>query len=516
MTFTAILISIHNLQYYLLYTYICSMLAEADIQTFSPCFPEQACIPAWGFFLTGHFLFSCVCEGQVKMATATNTNSTITSGNMKKAGGGSNWAKLQVKIATTTATVATAAAAAGAKSSKKSAASGRGQSVPVKVKRTDLSIAAKKLPPGTASVEEGLEEDQDMPFPREFKEGKDNGKSSTPTKLSDLKPPQCTIDWRDRAKFVALDCEMVGIGIDGKTSALARCSIVDFDGKTIFDEHVRPPAFVTDFRTKWSGIRKHDLRQGHAITLQECQTEVAKILKGKMLVGHALKNDLDVLMLSHPRTMIRDTARYKPLMRPHGRKQGKFRPRALRDLTIQHFKIDIQAGEHDSVSNEVFAYSCYPNVCFYGILQSEDARAALYLYRKHRDEWEDSLKRFKNPKLNTQLLFANNTASSGAKGNDDADGGASDIAEEDEIDEEDDEDDDDNDQVDKSNKKRKLSDGANTQEEMESFPRSRPASAAKNMFGEDKNVAKKLKSISDVDKTRGNNHDGGHSAKKRR
>lgn len=47
----------------------------------------------------------------------------------------------------------------------------------------------------------------------------------------------------------------------------------------------------------------------------QCQAAVANILKEKVLVGHALKNDLDVLMLSHPRTMIRDTATYRPYMR---------------------------------------------------------------------------------------------------------------------------------------------------------------------------------------------------------
>ena len=47
----------------------------------------------------------------------------------------------------------------------------------------------------------------------------------------------------------------------------------------------------------------------------QCQAAVANILKDKVLVGHALKNDLDVLMLSHPRTMIRDTATYRPYMR---------------------------------------------------------------------------------------------------------------------------------------------------------------------------------------------------------
>ncbi len=47
----------------------------------------------------------------------------------------------------------------------------------------------------------------------------------------------------------------------------------------------------------------------------QCQNKVAVLLKGRVLVGHGLKNDLDVLMLSHPRHMIRDTACYRPLMR---------------------------------------------------------------------------------------------------------------------------------------------------------------------------------------------------------
>lgn len=73
----------------------------------------------------------------------------------------------------------------------------------------------------------------------------------------------------DKSKYVALDCEMVGLGEDGKVSALARCAIVDYDGNVIFDEFVRPPGFVTDFRTKYSGIRKKDLRRDNAISLQE-------------------------------------------------------------------------------------------------------------------------------------------------------------------------------------------------------------------------------------------------------
>mmetsp|Transcript_25735 Transcript_25735/g.24595 ORF Transcript_25735/g.24595 Transcript_25735/m.24595 type:complete len:398 (-) Transcript_25735:293-1486(-) len=174
-----------------------------------------------------------------------------------------------------------------------------------------------------------------------------------------------------KSNYVGLDCEMVGIGLSGKQSALARCCLVDFEGVVIYDKHVRPKGFVTDFRTQWSGIRKQDLRAGEAITLLECQEDVASILKGKFLVGHALKNDLDVLMLSHPRKMIRDTATFKPYMRPHGRKGGKFKPRSLKELTKQHLGIQIQSGEHDP---------------------GEDARSAVMLYRLKMRDWEDSVK----------------------------------------------------------------------------------------------------------------------------
>lgn len=123
------------------------------------------------------------------------------------------------------------------------------------------------------------------------------------------------LNQKTKSNYVGLDCEMVGIGLSGKQSALARCCMVDFDGLVIYDKYVRPKGLVTDFRTQWSGIRKKDLRAGEAVTLLECQQNVTALLKDKVLVGHALKNDLDVLMLSHPKKMTRDTATYKPYMR---------------------------------------------------------------------------------------------------------------------------------------------------------------------------------------------------------
>jgi len=58
---------------------------------------------------------------------------------------------------------------------------------------------------------------------------------------------------------------MVGTGPNGKRSVLARCAIVNYDGYVVYDKFVRPSAFVTDFRTKWSGVRPKDIRSGQSI-----------------------------------------------------------------------------------------------------------------------------------------------------------------------------------------------------------------------------------------------------------
>eukprot|EP01033_Poteriospumella_lacustris_P010491 gene10490-7461_t len=175
---------------------------------------------------------------------------------------------------------------------------------------------------------------------------------------------------RLREKAVALDCEMVGTGMNGKYSELARCSLVDSSGQVLYDEYVQPKGYVTDFRTQWSGIRRSDINKNKAVTLEE--QSIMDLLKGKVLVGHALPNDMKVLMLSHPRLLVRDTSRYPAYMRTLP--NGKRRPRALRDLTQQFLNKTIQTGEHDSV---------------------EDARCTMELYLRAQREWELHLRQKK-------------------------------------------------------------------------------------------------------------------------
>lgn len=168
--------------------------------------------------------------------------------------------------------------------------------------------------------------------------------------------------------YVGLDCEMVGVGASGKESVLARCSVVDEAGSVLYDRHVQVGERVTDFRTKYSGVRAKDLKT-NSVTFRQCQTSVAALLDGKVLVGHALNNDLKVLLLPHPRHQTRDTARWLPLMRTT--RHGKRRPRKLRDLVAEHLNRKIQEGEHGSV---------------------EDATAAMDLYKLFAADWEASLR----------------------------------------------------------------------------------------------------------------------------
>lgn len=104
--------------------------------------------------------------------------------------------------------------------------------------------------------------------------------------------------------IVAIDCEMVGVGppigfsmrngkrVATRRSALARVSIVDIEGYVVLDAYVKPGEPVTDYRTAVSGIRPTDLVD--AIPLANAKAIVHKVLKDRIVVGHAVHNDLRV------------------------------------------------------------------------------------------------------------------------------------------------------------------------------------------------------------------------------
>lgn len=169
---------------------------------------------------------------------------------------------------------------------------------------------------------------------------------------------------------VALDCEMVGTGPGGRCSELARCSILDYHGSVLFDKYVKPSQPVTNFRTRWSGIRRHHLY--NAMPFTEAREQILKILEGKVVVGHSVYHDFEVLDMLHPGHMVRDTSTARLL----GRLAGFPRERcaSLKILSRKLLNRDIQTGRngHSSV---------------------EDARASLDLYKLVEGEWEQELQK---------------------------------------------------------------------------------------------------------------------------
>ncbi|KAF2845478.1 hypothetical protein T440DRAFT_472610 [Plenodomus tracheiphilus IPT5] len=172
-------------------------------------------------------------------------------------------------------------------------------------------------------------------------------------------------------KYVALDCEMVGVGPEpNRDSALARVSLVNFHGHQVYDSYVQVPRKieVTDYRTAVSGIEPKHLRPDVARTFDEVRNDLKILLAGRILVGHAVKNDLDVLILKHDSRFIRDTSKFSKF-RALAAKPG-WTP-GLKMLADKLLGVQIQVGAHSSV---------------------EDARATMALYRLEKAAFEQEIR----------------------------------------------------------------------------------------------------------------------------
>ena len=176
----------------------------------------------------------------------------------------------------------------------------------------------------------------------------------------------------EKVKYLAMDCEMVGVGKYGEISVLARVSITDWEGDIVLDRFVKVERPVTDYRTHVSGICPDDIESDDALDIEDCREMVMNIISDKVVIGHALRNDFYALKLAHPWNMIRDTARYEPFMKEETNIPAKLVPRKLRELARDKLGLMIQeeGKAHDSV---------------------QDASAAMELYKKSRIKWEKAV-----------------------------------------------------------------------------------------------------------------------------
>ncbi len=164
--------------------------------------------------------------------------------------------------------------------------------------------------------------------------------------------------------YISVDCEMVEI--TGNRSGLAKCTILDYEGQILFDEYVRPSEQILNYRTRWSGIRSLHMKK--AIPHKDAVSRIRAIIDGSIVIGHDLIHDFLAIGIPYPVNRTRDTAIFTPLRQVAGLCTRQ-RP-SLRNLSAALLGRQIQHGPHCSV---------------------EDAKAALDIYRKYEQAWENHL-----------------------------------------------------------------------------------------------------------------------------
>ena len=193
-------------------------------------------------------------------------------------------------------------------------------------------------------------------------------------------------------RVVALDCEMVGITAR-KLSALGRCSIVQYDGEVIFDEFIQPDEPITDYRTQWSGITRSDMR--NALPIKKALKKIHRILRNKIVVGHALHHDFDVLKYSHPYQDTRDTSKYVPVRVLAGTPKG--RTPSLKNLAANLLSQRIQQGSHCSVVDATAALDIYK------LVEQRWEKEPLSVLRRYTPRMMKSKKRIKKTNLKLKV-----------------------------------------------------------------------------------------------------------------
>lgn len=187
-----------------------------------------------------------------------------------------------------------------------------------------------------------------------------------------------------RDLYFCLRCGCVIVGKQGMDSAVGRVTLVNWDYEVVFDKFVKVPLVVADYRTEITGITKHDLISPNAVSFDRVRSEVAKLIKGKILIGHGLEVDLSALGLAHPWSDVRDTATYAPYMEEITDSMSTMLlPRDLTDLVQNQLARDVTG------------------------CPIAEGRACLDLYKAVRNKWEQDLQNLVQQKEKQRQLVMN-------------------------------------------------------------------------------------------------------------
>lgn len=179
-------------------------------------------------------------------------------------------------------------------------------------------------------------------------------------------------------KIVAIDCATVG-GPKNQ-HILARVSIVDFNGKVIFDTFVSPETGVRDYRFKKSGVKQENLIG--VPSFSAVQKIVNDILSDKIVVGHNLHFDLIILGITTSVDLLRDISTNGFIFDTFGPEDV-----SLKKLSKIILQRDIQIGCNDSIEN---------------------AKAVLDIYKYFQMEIDEGRDRFPQRKIENMELKSSN------------------------------------------------------------------------------------------------------------
>ncbi|KAK9887631.1 hypothetical protein WA026_023590 [Henosepilachna vigintioctopunctata] len=99
-----------------------------------------------------------------------------------------------------------------------------------------------------------------------------------------------------RPEIYALDCEMC---YTIKGMELCKITVVDLEGRCLYDSFVKPEYYVIDFNTRFSGVTQTDVTIFGRTLIQVQQDLLALIHEDTIIVGHSLHNDLRALKIMH-------------------------------------------------------------------------------------------------------------------------------------------------------------------------------------------------------------------------
>lgn len=137
-----------------------------------------------------------------------------------------------------------------------------------------------------------------------------------------------------------IDCEMC---FTRRGLELVKVTVVDMDGRVVYDTLVRPDVEIIDYNTRFSGISAHDLENVTKRLIDVQQDLLSFIFAETILIGHGMENDLRALKLLHA-TVIDTCVAFPHFL-------GYPYRSSLKTLARTVLRRDIQVSEHDSVED---------------------------------------------------------------------------------------------------------------------------------------------------------------------